>query len=109
MTTASGAFCTTYYVFSINVSASWASFADAVTQGDASGALALAAQFQGQASAMQQSDPPPALGAALDTVVHDLQETQAVLASGTVSGLPDVNATRTDITDLQAASDSACG
>jgi len=105
----SDGFCTTYFVFSIGVTASWGAFTTAVSQGDSATALTLAKQFYAQAQAVQQADPPADVGQQIATVVADFQTAQDVLSTGSVVGLPPVDATWDDVAALQTAVDPVCG
>jgi len=101
-------FCLSYYVFSIDVTASWGVFGAAVSQGDVATATTLATQFYAEAQAMQQADPPDEVRAQIDTVVVLLMTSQNILSAGSVSGLPAVDGTWADITALQAAVEPVC-
>ena len=104
-----GGFCTVYYVFSIDVTASWPGFQTSVSQGDASGAAALATRFHSEAQAMQQVGPPASLAPQINTVVVGLQAADDTLSTGSVADLAPVDGTWTDITALQAAATAVCG
>jgi len=101
-------FCLNYYVFSIDVTSSWPAFGTAVAKRDAAGALTMMRQYQSEAQAIQQSDPPTAVKVKLDTVLSGFQTDQDVLATGSVSGLRDVNDIWADIAALQTTADAAC-
>jgi len=105
----SGGFCTTYYVFSINVTASRDNFTAAVSQGDATTAAALAGQFYSQAQAMQKAPPPSDLGAQVDTVTTDFQTVTNALSSGSVADVPSVDDIWADVAALQSVAGSVCG
>jgi len=107
--TAADAFCLSYYVFSIDVTTGWPTFAATVAKGNASGALTMVTQFHSEAHAMQQADPPTVLGPQIDTVVGDLQTAQDALSKGSVSGIPDTDAIWANIAALQTDTDPLCG
>jgi len=104
-----GPFCTAYYMFSINVSASWASFENAVSEGDATTGLMLVTEFQTQTRAMQQAEPPADMGAQIDMVAQDFQTSRVALSTGSVTGVPDVNSTWADVEALQTSAGTVCG
>jgi len=107
--TADSQFCTTYYVFSIDVSASWSSFQTAVSQDDTANALRLVTKFNSEVQAMQQADPPAELATQINGVLADLQAAQDALSTGSTTSLNPIDVTWDDISALQTATNPLCG
>jgi len=101
-------FCIAYFVFSIDVTTGWDSYANAVAQNQTTPALALAEQFSSDVQSVQGANPPVHLQSNVDAVTSDLTESVNVLRTGSVAGLPNPADVFSNIQALRAGADAYC-